>query len=497
MRLLKIRKIIKKANHRIRTYHFEIYHLLILLIIVILFQIVHSYIISKSIGNLLGSSLEQYRMDTAERLAELTTTSLEILVQQIPNQDPDDHYNRYLNIQSLNIILTHQSLQENVADIRLIFQKDKSIIPIQDGEELYRYLSKSETPVHKNDFSTDPSVEWFVKARHSLFKDELIKSYLEGIRTFHVLVPFYIRGEVVGAVYMKIIPDFTDIISAVTSSYNQTGALFSALILIGLFAMFRISAYIVRERDQVRRELYRQREEQLRQKIERQKEDLFTRRIYHTHHKAEKIMGFVNEDLRNLNAENISTTRKVVSKYAKFISRVIYDMKTYKPPIEVIRNPVFQTDINEVIRFIVKHIFRRVYREGDQVGFNFELDDSVPKVHINEYVIWEIIEPLIRNSIDHNKDRDILITLRTRYYPERKQSIIEICNNGAGISSEFIETAENGVKKIFLENITTKTTSCNTGYGCYLAYENCRLCGWTIDVGNVNSGIVFTITVIH
>lgn len=497
MRLLNIRKKIKKATRRIRTYHFDIYHLLILLTIVILFQIVHSYISSKSIGNLLGRSLELYRMDTAERLADLTTTSLEILVQQILNQNKDDPYNRYLNIQSLNVILTHQSLQENVADIRLLFQKDKNIVPIRDGEELYRYLYKSEMPVQKNDFSTDPSVKWFAKARHSLFKDEIIKSYLEGIRTFHVLVPFYLRGEVIGAVYMKIIPDFTDIISAVTSSYDQTGALFSALILIGLFVMFRISTYVVRERDQVQKELYRQREEQLRQKIERQKEDLFTRRIYHTHHKAEKIMGFVNEDLRNLNVENISTTQKVVSKYAKFISRVIYDMKTYKPPIEVVRNPVFQTDINEVIRFIVKHIFRRVYREGDMVNFNFDLDYSIPRVHINEYVVWEIIEPLIRNSIDHNKDRDILITLGTRYYPEQKQSIIKICDNGAGISSEFLETTKNGVKKIFLENTTTKTGAGNTGYGCYLAYENCRLCGWTIDVGNVNLGIVFTITVIH
>ena len=31
--------------------------------------------------------------------------------------------------------------------------------------------------------------------------------------------------------------------------------------------------------------------------IAQKKEHLFTKRIYHTHHKAEKVMGFINEDL--------------------------------------------------------------------------------------------------------------------------------------------------------------------------------------------------------
>ena len=35
--------------------------------------------------------------------------------------------------------------------------------------------------------------------------------------------------------------------------------------------------------------------------------------------------------------------------------------------------------------------------------FDFEmlLDDKMPIVNINEFVVWEILEPLIQNSIDH------------------------------------------------------------------------------------------------
>ena len=38
----------------------------------------------------------------------------------------------------------------------------------------------------------------------------------------------------------------------------------------------------------------------MKKQIRLEKESLFTRRIYHTHHKAEKIMGFIKEDVRRM-----------------------------------------------------------------------------------------------------------------------------------------------------------------------------------------------------
>ena len=63
-----------------------------------------------------------------------------------------------------------------------------------------------------------------------------------------------------------------------------------------------------------------------------------------------------------LSPENINEIKYRVSRYSVFISRVIYDMKWYDPPVQTIRNAAFRTDLNEVIRFIVENIFNRTAR---------------------------------------------------------------------------------------------------------------------------------------
>jgi len=70
-------------------------------------------------------------------------------------------------------------------------------------------------------------------------------------------------------------------------------------------------------------------------------------------------------------------------------------------------------------------------------------------------------------------------------------------DNGKGIASELLEKNENGLKLIFVENTTTKSQGLqNSGYGCYIAYEMTRRCGWNIDAENLqNGGCRFTITI--
>ncbi|RMH60482.1 MAG: ATP-binding protein, partial [Calditrichaeota bacterium] len=113
---------------------------------------------------------------------------------------------------------------------------------------------------------------------------------------------------------------------------------------------------------------------------------------------------------------------------------------------------------------------------------------SFPTLHINEYVVWEILEPLIQNSIDHAVDENIKIWLVTRFDPDKKRGLIEILDNGPGINHSLLEKNEQGIRKIFQENITTKTDDENRGYGCFLAYEICLRCGWQLDVTNKPDG---------
>jgi len=130
------------------------------------------------------------------------------------------------------------------------------------------------------------------------------------------------------------------------------------------------------------------------------------------------------------------------------------------------------------------------------VKFNLELDEKLPCLQINEYVIWEIIEPLIQNSIDHACVNNLIITIKTEYFSDTSSARIIIQDNGAGIKKELLEEDSSGIKKAFLENTSTKSErGRNSGYGCYLAYTMAKeRCGWQLDAQNIDGGCQFIIT---
>jgi signal transduction histidine kinase len=200
-------------------------------------------------------------------------------------------------------------------------------------------------------------------------------------------------------------------------------------------------------------------------------------------------MGFIKEDLRILSPGNIEDVKYRVTKYANYMSRVIYDMKWYEPPLHVTRNPMFQTNLNEVIRFMVENICLRVARKSGRYRFKLDLDEALPPVPVNEFVVWEIFEPLLQNSMDHSGDDEVTISVCSHYDHAMRRSSVTIADNGGGILPELLQPNEAGIKRIFLENVSTKSNGQNSGYGCYLAYEISRQrCGWDLDVENVAEG---------
>ncbi len=480
-----------RFTQRFENIHFEVQHILVLFIIVVVFQTALSFLNNQSTNQLFQQSMEYYRRDTAERIADLTTTALELQIERGVDQNSVSRAEREAVILSLNKLVSQQNLQRNVDEIYLLVEYGDSVLVLQEGVDIYElYFGSgatdniSQVPVASN------ALVYYAENQMTLLAAEQIISSVDGDNTFHVLVPFYNRGEIAGATYMRITPDVAGFMSLIESAYNQSGVLFTGLILIGFMAMFFIYSYTAQERDLAQKRLFEQESRQLREKVEHQKESLFTKRIYHTHHKAEKVMGFIKEDLRGLDQGNLDKTRNRVTKYANFISRVIYDMKSYDPPIHVIRNPLFQTDVNGVITFIVDNIFKRVYREGETRAGKVKLDlaEDLPIVHVNEYVIWEIIEPLIQNAIDHNVDRELTLTVRTSQPQETDRILIEIEDDGHGFKPELLMEDEDGVKALFRESISTKEGDHNSGYGCYLAREISRRCGWTVDAVNLPAG---------
>lgn len=483
---------------KFKQYHFEFKHLLVLLIVLILFLILVSFVQKTSLQGLLLKTQDWYQQDSAERLANLTATSLELLLDTSRNAEYHTPEETQRIIQAFNIVLSQQKLQQNVEDVCILVKSRDRIDAIDDGRMLYAYFFDPTMEFHSANAQYAEAIAMYQEQlQEKMARNEQIYSIAEDKQIFHVFVPFVPKGELVGAVYVKNTPDFTFITREIISSYDETALIFAALIILGLLAMFYISSYTVKERDETQQLLYQEREKYLLEKIDREKEALFTKRIYHTHHKAEKVMGFIKEDLRNLTQENMDDTKYRVTRYANFVARVIYDMKWYDPPLQTIRNPVFRTDVNEVLRFIVQHIFLRT---SNYVNYDFRLnlDENMPRVSINEFVVWEILEPLLQNCVEHSRDEGLIVTISTSFDPEKQQSIVKIEDNGRGFSDDLLIESEAGIKKLFLENISTKTGE-NSGYGCYIAHQIARKrCGWDLDAENLAvGGACFVITIPH
>lgn len=488
----------RRIVENIKKYRFEFRHITVLFILLILFQIVISVIQKSSMHSFLRETQEWYQKESAEKIADLTTTPIELLIENINPKEIKNEAEAQKIIQSFNIILSQQLLQQHIEDVFLILIKTGNPLVIDDGKSLYSYLRDEEFEMNNKNHQN--TLELFHTVSNDLKREEKIISLLKGEKTYHIFVPFVPNGEYLGVLYMKKTPDFSSITNKVIMSYNEVAIIYSSLIILGLLAMYYISSYSVKERNEAQQELFDKNEKHLKKEIRHQKESLFTKRIYHTHHKAEKIMGFIKEDLRQLNDKNAEEIKYRVTKYSNFISRVIYDMKWYDPPLQTIRNPIFRTDLNEVLQFLIQNTFLRISSATDIFEFKLDLDENLPIMHINEFVIWEMLEPLIQNSIDHSGVDKVLVEIKTKYNLDKKQSTIIISDNGNGISEELLEYTDDGVKLLFSENVTTKKDEKqNSGYGCYIAYQMAvKRCGWIMDVENLSGGgSMFKITINH
>ncbi len=490
---------ITRLRESFGQYRFEIRHLTVLFIILIIFQIIVSFVHKFSLQKILVNTQEWYQQDSAERMANLTSTSLELLLESRSKNESLKQHEINKIIQDLNIILSQQYLHQNVQEICLLVVIDSAVVAIDDGQALYQYVFNENKDLPSSSWNHDEAIRLYSSMKDEFRAKEQIFTIVSDRQTFHTFVPFVPRGELSGAMYMRNTPDFGVITKEMISTYDETSVTYSALIFFGLLAMFYISTYTLRERNKAQHLLFEEQKKHLAEQINIENELLFTKRIYHTHHKAEKIMGFIKEDLRILTTENIDTIKIRINKYANFIARVIYDMKWYDPPMQTIRSPIFKTSINDVLTFLVTHVFKRISLLSDAVIFRLELEEKIPIVNINEFVVWEVFEPIIQNCIDHAGDNALIVTIRTEFDLHRQLITVIISDNGNGIEPWLLERDVNGRRKIFLEHTSTKFVggSKHSGYGCYIAYEIAKQrCGWDLDaINSAEHGASFIFTI--
>ena len=318
-------------------FHLGINHILVLFFILILFQLMLSYVHQISKQNILNQTLEIIKMESAERIAHQSSIALELILENTLDNPAEYHRE---NIRAIDVTLNQILLERNTFAAGLLVQRDERMYLLRSGESILHYIMNGRI----SETALQPSSSIYKNARQenlATLSEGRIHSAIENAEIFHVYVPFLIKGEYRGAYYLEMKPDISSIASEIKNTYGDTGAIFSALILFGLLAMYYLSIYILRERNNALEILYSEREKQLTERIEREKEHIFTRRIYHAHHKAEKIMGFIKSDLRAMTRENMDVMKSVIIRYGNFISRIIYDMKSYDPPIHTIRNPIW------------------------------------------------------------------------------------------------------------------------------------------------------------
>lgn len=114
---------------KVKRYHFELKHLLVLLVILIFFQVLVSFVHKIKLQKFLVQTQEWYQADFAERLANLTATSLELLLDTtLQNQNMDERDTKKI-IQAFNIILSQQLLQHHVQEVCILFNDGGDIMP--------------------------------------------------------------------------------------------------------------------------------------------------------------------------------------------------------------------------------------------------------------------------------------------------------------------------------------------------------------------------------
>lgn len=489
-----------KIKNKVSKYRFEIRHVTVFFIVLILFQFILAFVQKSSLNDYLLETQNWYQKHSAERMAIITSMSMELLFQNLIQHKYKGELEERKIVSSFNVIAKQQLLQKSVNKILLILMEDDRIYVMDSGSKLYSFLSDDLEPYNEQNGIHSEEIGLFLQLKDKIQRDEIIHSELEDNKAFNIFVPFVPDGEYLGVMFMKITPKFSFITNEIAKNFDNVSIIYSILIFVGLISIFLVSSQAVKERNEAKQKLLEEHKENIKNQVRAEKEILFTKRIYHTHHKSEKIIGFIKEDVRNVNSNNIDASKERIITYSNFISRIIYDMKWYDQAINTIVNPMFKTNINEAIQFMVDNIFLRISSKNDMFEIKLNLDKSVPLVHVNEFVVWEIIEPLIQNSIDHGNKKIIQIEVTTKFDKETQISSIIIEDDGVGVDPELLEIQEQGVKNIFIENKSTKKLeNANSGYGCYIAYQMAVIrCGWKLDVdNNQKGGCTFRITIKH
>ncbi len=474
-------------------YRFEFKQITFVFIAIIVLQIIFSFVNRSMLTRYLTDYQQKNQVEYANQVGHITGFYLNLInTDALQGKEPEIERHR---VEIFSQLFSFLNESNNLTEFEFIVVQEGTAVTVSTPEAFAQFTIDKKITDYVIAQSNESVIQLYRSIPKDYFRTEKQFLFIEKDQFFNFIIPIEKEGIFKGYLFLKYQPNVSSIKKEIIASYTETTYIYLSIVLLGMLGLYYIATYTAVERDEAQEALVEEHQEHVKSQIVFEKESLFTKRIYHTHHKAEKIMGFIKEDLRKINKDNIDEIRYRVTKYSNFISRVIYDMKWYDPPINTIRNSIFNTNINEIITFIIEHIFNRLTSANKMFEFHLDLDKSIPPVPINEFVIWEILEPIIQNSIDHGGDSFINIEIITRLNAFDDFIDLIIRDDGKGISKDLLVPDEDGVKILFKENVSTKTIQGqNSGYGCYIAYTiSTERCGWSLNADNLEpKGCQFT-----
>ena len=94
----------KSLGNNLKKYRLELRHITVLAFILIAFQVILTLVQRSSFHELLFESQQWYQRNSAERLANINSTSLELLIENLGNLKKISLEEKQRIIQSFNII---------------------------------------------------------------------------------------------------------------------------------------------------------------------------------------------------------------------------------------------------------------------------------------------------------------------------------------------------------------------------------------------------------
>ena len=149
----------------IKPRHFNLKHVLTLFLVIVVLQTVLSYQHSTNSQALFNRSLDLFRHDSAERIADLTAISLDLLIDQGLRNPPTETNEIRNTIQEYDVVLSLQSLQQNVDEICILISSRGNIYAIDNGTELYDLYFNNVLPIDDG-LDEHPVAAHHEKGRH-------------------------------------------------------------------------------------------------------------------------------------------------------------------------------------------------------------------------------------------------------------------------------------------------------------------------------------------